>query len=88
VLNWEVIARAETHPLRLSILERLLSSPPNGDPGWSARTLATALEQPLPTISHHVRLLRQRGWLVELESRQVRGALQTFYRLSNVAVAG
>jgi hypothetical protein len=35
-----------------------------------------------------VRLLRQRGWLVELESRQIRGALQTFYRVSDVAVDG
>jgi hypothetical protein len=65
VLNWEGIARAETHPLRLAILEQLLSAPPN-----------------------HMRLLRQRGWLVELDSRQVREAVQTFYRLSDAAVDG
>jgi hypothetical protein len=74
--------------LRLSILEQLLSPPPSGDPGWSASTLAVALAQPLAATSHHIRLLRQRGWLVEIHSRQVRGAVQTFYRLSDVAVDG
>jgi hypothetical protein len=31
--------------------------------------------------SHHMRVVRERGWLVVIDSRQVRGVLQTFYRL-------
>jgi hypothetical protein len=88
VLNWEAIARSEVHPLRLSILERMLSSPPADDPGWSASTLASALDVPLAPISHHVRLRRDRGWLVERGRRQVRGAIQTFYGLSDAALDG
>jgi DNA-binding transcriptional ArsR family regulator len=86
VLNWEAIARSEAHPVRLAILERMLSPPPAGDPGWSARTLAEALGLPLATVSHHVRLLRQRDLLTVLESRQVRGAMQTFLALSDAAL--
>jgi hypothetical protein len=87
-LNWEVIARSEAHPARLAILERMLSPPPDGDPGWSASTLAHAMKLPLATVSHHVRLLRERGWLVEIGSRQVRGAAQTFCVLTDAAVDG
>jgi hypothetical protein len=43
VLNWEAIARAQTHPLRLAILEQMVSDPPEGDPGWSAKTLIPVL---------------------------------------------
>jgi hypothetical protein len=88
VLNWEAIARSEVHTMRLSILERMLSPPPADDPGWSASTLASALGVPLAPTSHHVRLLRGRGWLVECGRRQVRGAIQTFYELSDSALDG
>jgi hypothetical protein len=74
--------------VRLSILERMLSASPNGDPGWSASTLAAALELPLALTSHHVRVLRGRGWLVERGRRQVRGAMQTFYELTDAALDG
>jgi hypothetical protein len=88
VLDWEAIARSDAHPLRLSILERMLSPPPTDDPGWSASTLASALGEPLAPTSHHVRVLRGRGWLVERGRRQVRGAIQTFYALSDSALEG
>ena len=82
MLNWEAIARAESHPLRLAILELLLTSPPDGDPGWSAKTAALALDTSLARASHHMRELRDRGWLVEVGTRRARGAVETFYTLS------
>lgn len=85
-LNWEAIARSEVHPARLAILERMLSPPPNDDPGWSASTLAQATKLPLATVSHHVRLLRGGGWPVEIGRRQVGGAAQTFYAVSDAAL--
>jgi hypothetical protein len=87
-LKWEVIAGAEMHPVRLRLLEQLLVPPPDGDPGWSASTLAETLTLPLASTSHHVRILRERGWLVERGRRQVRGAIQTFFGLSDAAVDG
>jgi DNA-binding transcriptional ArsR family regulator len=86
VLNWEAIARAEVHPTRFAILEQMLSDPPEGDPGWSGKTLADALGVPLGEISYHVRTLRAAGLVVEVGKRQARGAMQTFYRLSDEAV--
>jgi DNA-binding transcriptional ArsR family regulator len=88
VLDWEAIARCEAHPVRLAILERLLSPPPDDDPAWSSSTLAQALGVSLATTSHHVRVLRDRGLLVEVGRKQVRGAMQTFLGLSEAALDG
>jgi hypothetical protein len=82
-LNWRVIALAEAAPQRLAILEQMLTEPRDGDPGWSSVTLAAALGEPLAKTSHHVRILRDRGWLVQVGERRVRGALQTFYALAD-----
>jgi DNA-binding transcriptional ArsR family regulator len=88
LLNWEAIARAHTHPLRLRILEQTLAAPPEGDKGWSPKTLTPLLGASLGDVSYHVRTLRDAGLLVEVDKRQVRGAMQTFYRLNNDAVRG
>lgn len=61
MLNWEAIARADVQPLRLAILELMLTPPPNDDPGWSAKTTARALDESLARASHHMRILRDRG---------------------------
>ena len=87
MLDWQAIARAELHPLRFAILEQLTTPPPDGDPGWSASTLATALNARLAATSHHMRELRDRGWLVEVGQRRRRGAIQTFYRLGGDVLA-
>jgi DNA-binding IclR family transcriptional regulator len=81
-----VIARAEVQPVRLAILDLVMTEPPDGDPGWSAKTVASALGMSLASASHHVRSLRRKGLLAQIgEKRQVRGAVQTFYRLSESA---
>jgi helix-turn-helix protein len=74
------------HPHRVAILEAMLAPPPNGDPGWSAKTLAPVLGVSLGDTAYHVRTLRDAGLLVEVDKRQVRGATQTFCRLSREAV--
>lgn len=81
-LNWRVIALGETAPQRMAILEQMLTEPPEGDPGWSAVTIATLHGTSLGTTAHHVRVLRDRGWLVEVGTRVQRGALQRFYVLA------
>jgi biotin operon repressor len=66
----------------------MLSGPPDADPGWSAKTLTPMLGASLGDVSYHVRTLRDSGLLVEVERRQVRGAMQTFYELGADARTG
>jgi len=76
-VNWELLARANTHPLRVSILEVL-----NLDGGrmLSPKDLSLELQAPLSTVNYHVTELRKCGLLEVVDERQVRGAIEHFYR--------
>lgn len=76
-MNWQLLARANTHPLRISILEVL-----GMDEGrtLSPSDLSYELRTPLSNVNYHVTELRRTG-LVELTGeRPVRGATEHFYR--------
>ncbi len=76
-MNWQLLARANTHPLRISILEVLAL-----DDGrtLSPSDLSYELRTPLSNVNYHVTELRRTG-LVELAGeRPVRGATEHFYR--------
>lgn len=76
-MNWQLLARANTHPLRISILEVLAM-----DEGrtLSPSDLSYELRTPLSNVNYHVTELRRTG-LVELTGeRPVRGATEHFYR--------
>jgi predicted ArsR family transcriptional regulator len=76
-MNWQLLARANTHPLRISILEVL-----GMDEGrtLSPSDLSYELRTPLSNVNYHVTELRRTG-LVELAGeRPVRGATEHFYR--------
>jgi predicted ArsR family transcriptional regulator len=78
-MNWQLLARANTHPLRISILEVLAM-----DDGrtLSPNELAYELRTPLSNVNYHVIQLLNSG-LVELTGeRPVRGATEHFYRLA------
>jgi predicted ArsR family transcriptional regulator len=77
-MNWELLARANTHPLRVSILEVL-----SLDDGrtLSPKDLSLELQAPLSTVNYHVTELRNSGLLAVVDERQVRGAIEHFYRL-------
>ncbi len=76
-MNWELLARANTHPLRVSILEVL-----NLDLGrtLSPKDLSLELQAPLSTVNYHVTELRKCGLLEIVDEKQVRGAIEHFYR--------
>ena len=76
-MNWELLARANTHPLRVSILEVL-----NLDGGriLSPKDLSRELQAPLSTVNYHVTELRKCGLLEVVDEKQVRGAIEHFYR--------
>jgi DNA-binding transcriptional ArsR family regulator len=63
------------HPLRRRILRAMASRTP-----ISPRELADALDEPLSSVSYHVRVLAENGVVKEVRRRQVRGATQHFYR--------
>jgi predicted ArsR family transcriptional regulator len=77
-VNWELLARSNTHPLRVSILEVL-----NLDDGvrtLSPKELSQELQAPLSTVNYHVTELRKDGLIEIVGEQQVRGAIEHFYR--------
>jgi predicted ArsR family transcriptional regulator len=76
-MNWQLLARANTHPLRISVLEVLAM---DGGRTLSPSDLSTELRVPLSNVNYHVTELVKSN-LIELASqRQVRGATEHFYR--------
>jgi hypothetical protein len=76
-VDWQNLARANTHHLRVAILEVLSI---DGGRTLSPKDLSVELQAPLSTVNYHVRELARSG-LVELRGeRQVRGAIEHFYR--------
>lgn len=76
-MNWQHLARANTHPLRISILEALEL---DGGRTLSPKDLSVELQAPLSTINYHVTELLNSGLVELVGERQVRGATEHFYR--------
>ena len=77
-MNWERLARANTHPLRVSILEVLGI---DGGRTLSPKDLSLELQAPLSTVNYHVTELRHSNLVEVVDERQVRGAIEHFYRV-------
>jgi predicted ArsR family transcriptional regulator len=77
-VNWERLARANTHPLRVSILEVLSI---DGGRILSPKDLSLELQAPLSTVNYHVTELRHSELVEVVDERQVRGAIEHFYRV-------
>lgn len=65
---------ALSHPLRREILRLLADDRPR-----SPSELAAILDQPLPTVSYHVRVLATRGAVRLVRTGPSRGSKQHFY---------
>ncbi len=77
-VNWERLARATAHPLRVSILEILGI---DGGRTLSPSDLSHELQIPLSNTNYHVTELAKSGLIVLVRQRPVRGATEHFYRL-------
>jgi DNA-binding transcriptional ArsR family regulator len=77
-VNWERLARATAHPLRISILEILGI---DGGRVLSPSDLSRELQIPLSNTNYHVTELAKGGLIELVRERQVRGATEHFYRL-------
>ncbi len=83
-MNWQLLARANTHPLRISILEVLSM---DGGRTLSPSELSYELRVPLSNVNYHVTELHRTGLLELAGERQVRGATEHFYREAGRAKA-
>ena len=81
-VNWERLARATAHPLRVSILEILGI---DGGRVLSPSDLSRELQIPLSNTNYHVTELAKAGLIELVRERQVRGATEHFYRLPEAA---
>jgi DNA-binding transcriptional ArsR family regulator len=77
-VNWERLARATAHPLRVSILEILGI---DGGRVLSPSELSLELQIPLSNTNYHVTELAKAGLIVLVRQRAVRGATEHFYTL-------
>jgi MarR family protein len=76
-VDWEHLARANTHPLRVSILEVIGI---DGGRTLSPKDLSVELGAPLGNVNYHATELVRDGLLELASERQVRGAIEHFYR--------
>ncbi len=83
-VNWELLARATAHPLRVSILEILGI---DGGRVLSPSDLSRELQIPLSNTNYHVTELAKAGLIELVRERQVRGATEHFYRLPGAGEA-
>jgi DNA-binding transcriptional ArsR family regulator len=77
-VNWERLARATAHPLRVSILEILGI---DGGRTMSPSDLCRELQIPLSNTNYHVTELAKAGLIGLVRERQVRGATEHFYQI-------
>ena len=84
-LDWEHLARATAHPLRISILEILGM---DGGRTLSPSELSQELQIPLSNTNYHVTELAKAGLIELARQRQVRGATEHFYRIPKPIQAG
>jgi DNA-binding transcriptional ArsR family regulator len=78
-VNWEHLARATAHPLRVSILEIIGM---DGGRTLSPSDLSQELQIPLSNTNYHVTELAKAGLVELVRQRQVRGATEHFYRIA------
>lgn len=77
-MNWEILARANTHPLRVQILEVL-----NEGRKLSPKELSQELGAPLSNVNYHVTELAKTDLVTLADERRVRGATEHFYSAVN-----
>ena len=85
-LDYQRIAEAFVHPLKLRILALMAEPPPPRavgegapEPGWSPNSLYVAAGEALGNVSYHVRQLEKAGLIELVATKPRRGALEHYY---------
>lgn len=68
------VAKAMAHPLRVQIVAML------NQRVMSATMVAKEVDEQLQNVAYHFRVLREKDLIEEVDSRQVRGSTEHFYR--------
>ncbi len=77
-VDWEGVARAETHPIRVVILEGMAA---DGGRSLSPAELAREAGRTVESLAYHFRELEKYGLIKLVDSKPRRGALEHFYGL-------
>jgi DNA-binding transcriptional ArsR family regulator len=77
-MPWELLARAETHELRISILEVLSI---DGRRTLSPKELTYELQMSMPAVNYHMTALLRARVVRLAHERPVGGAIEHFYCL-------
>lgn len=77
-MGWENVARAETHPVRMSILE-ILSI--DGGRTLSQKEMAFELQEAPPTVGYHVSELHKTHLIKRTHEHEQGGVIERFYCL-------
>lgn len=77
-VNWERVARATVHPLKIAVLDALAE---RGGEKRSPNELAIQFGESVNTVAYHVRSLADAGLIKCVDTRQKRGATEHFYGL-------
>jgi hypothetical protein len=77
-VDWERVARAETHPIRILILEALAA---DGGRTLSPAELARETEWTVNLLAYHFRELEKRDLVKVIDTQPKRGALEHIYGL-------
>ncbi|HEV7482292.1 MAG TPA: helix-turn-helix domain-containing protein [Solirubrobacterales bacterium] len=80
-VDWEHLARATAHPLRISVMEILGM---DGGRTLSPSELSQELQIPLSNTNYHVTELAKAELIELARQNQVRGATEHFYRVAGV----
>jgi DNA-binding transcriptional ArsR family regulator len=83
VVNDAESLKALGDPLRLRILHHLMGAPRRT---WSVKEIATALDQPVTKLYHHVKLLEQTSLIRDVESRVVSGIVEHRYQSGQLSL--
>jgi DNA-binding transcriptional ArsR family regulator len=79
-VDWEHLARATAHPLRISVMEVLGM---DGGRTLSPSELSQELQIPLSNTNYHVTELAKADLIELARQHQVRGATEHFYRVAS-----
>ena len=86
--DYQRIAEAFVHPLKLRIITLMAQPPPprgkegTREPGYSPNSISIALHEPLGSVSYHVHQLEKAGLIKLVAVKQRRGALEHYYALA------
>lgn len=83
-IDWERLARAETHALRVAVLEVLAM---DGGRTLAPNELAYELQVPLAKIIYHTTALHKARIIRQAHKHQVGGSFEHFYCLSDYSAA-